>query len=141
MIVEVDRNLSTYFNDDPVRHHLSEEFRMTDNRKSYALVINGDRKPSAMICVAFCEDVPATEEELVKPGNVAVFYTVWSYEKGCGTEIVFEMVDYIKENMPEVNRFVTLSPLTQMARNFHLKNGAVEYRMNETTVNFEYENR
>ena len=74
-------------------------------------------------------------------GDVAVFYTVWSYEKGAGTEIVFEMVDYIKENMPNVNRFVTLSPLTQMARNFHIKNGAVEYRMNETTVNFEYENR
>ena len=35
-----------------------------------------------------------TEEELTEAGDVAVFYTVWSYEKGAGTEIVFEMVDY-----------------------------------------------
>jgi len=141
MIHEVNEQLVPYFNDDPVRHHLSEEFRTTENRKSYALIWNDEQKPSAMICVAFCKDVPATEEELTEAGDVAVFYTVWSYEKGAGTEIVFEMVDYIKENMPNVNRFVTLSPLTQMARNFHIKNGAVEYRMNETTVNFEYENR
>lgn len=140
MIVEVDKNLTSYFNDDPVRHHLSKEFRTTNNRKSYALIWNGDQKPSAIICCAFCEDVPATEQDLTKPGNVAAFYTVWSYEKGAGSEIVFEIVDYIKKHMPNVDRFVTLSPQTEMARNFHIKNGAVELRMNETTVNFEYEN-
>ena len=90
-----------------------------------------------MICVAFCKDVPATEEELTEAGDVAVFYTVWSYEKGAGTEIVFEMVDYIKENMPNVNRFVTPF-LHRWHETSLIKNGAVEYPTNET-VNFEYE--
>ena len=36
------------------------------------------------------------------------------------------------------NRLVTLSPLTDMARKFHLRNGAVELQVNETTQNFEY---
>ena len=38
-----------------------------------------------------------------------------------------------------LNRLVTLSPLTDMASNFHLKNGAKELQVNETTQNFEYD--
>ena len=37
-----------------------------------------------------------------------------------------------------LNRLVTLSPLTEMARNFHLKNGAIELSVNKDTQNFEY---
>ena len=37
-----------------------------------------------------------------------------------------------------LNRLVTLSPLTEMARNFHLRNGARELSVNEKTQNFEY---
>ena len=38
-----------------------------------------------------------------------------------------------------LNRLITLSPLTEMARKFHLSNGAVQIQVNETTQNFEYE--
>ena len=37
-----------------------------------------------------------------------------------------------------LTRLVTLSPLTEMARNFHLHNGAEEIKVNEETQNFEY---
>jgi hypothetical protein len=37
-----------------------------------------------------------------------------------------------------LNRLVTLSPLTEMARNFHLRNGAHELQVNDKTQNFEY---
>jgi hypothetical protein len=37
-----------------------------------------------------------------------------------------------------LNRLITLSPLTDMARNFHLNNGAIELQVNEETQNFEY---
>ena len=37
-----------------------------------------------------------------------------------------------------LNRLITLSPLTEMAPNFHLKNGAVEFQVNKETQNFEY---
>ena len=38
-----------------------------------------------------------------------------------------------------LSRLVTLSPLTDMARKFHLKNGAKEVQVNLTTQNFEYD--
>ena len=37
-----------------------------------------------------------------------------------------------------LNRLITLSPLTEMARNFHLNNGAIELQANQDTQNFEY---
>ena len=37
-----------------------------------------------------------------------------------------------------LNRLITLSPLTDMARNFHLRNGAIELQVNDETQNFEY---
>ena len=40
--------------------------------------------------------------------------------------------------MPEIKRFVTLSPLTEVARRFHTRNGAVELQVNSETQNFEY---
>ena len=36
-----------------------------------------------------------------------------------------------------LNRLVTLSPLTEMACNFHLNNGAIELQVNKETQNFE----
>ena len=35
-----------------------------------------------------------------------------------------------------LNRLVTLSPLTEMARNFHLKNGAFELQVNDENSKF-----
>ena len=37
-----------------------------------------------------------------------------------------------------LNRLVTLSPLTEMAKKFHLRNGAELLQINEQTQNFEY---
>ena len=38
-----------------------------------------------------------------------------------------------KQNMPNVDRFVTLSPPTEMARKFHTRNGAFELQHNGET--------
>ena len=54
-----------------------------------------------------------------------------------GNELVKEVYKMIKKSN-HLNRLVTLSPLTEMARKFHLRNGAVELQVNETTQNFEY---
>jgi len=40
--------------------------------------------------------------------------------------------------MPNVKRFVTLSPPTELARRFHIRNGANIFRVNEQSVNYEY---
>ena len=46
---------------------------------------------------------------------------------------------WIEDNNPEITEFVTYSPKTEMARKFHLKNGASTYRENEDSVNYKYD--
>ena len=58
-------------------------------------------------------------------------------QSGNCLKIVKEVYKMIKKSN-HLNRLVTLSPLTEMARKFHLRNGAVELQVNETTQNFEY---
>ena len=72
----------------------------------------------------------------VKDGKIAIAYTVWSRKRGAGKEIINKLAEWVKKNKSE--RLVTLSPLTEMARKFHLRNGAIEVKVNETTQNFEY---
>lgn len=128
-----------FFDDDPVRPHLSKKYRTTDNKRSFALVRENEIDPSAIVCCAFCDSVPKDEKGLDNPGNIAVFYTIWSYTPGAGSELVNDIVTYIKRNFPQTNRFVTLSPQTKMAEKFHLRNGAKVLQTNKKTVNYEYE--
>ena len=104
------------------------------------------------MCFAFTNEIPKSVKELdllskdaflqsamrdQKVGKIAIAYTVWSKKKGGGKLIVKEVFKMIKKSN-HLNRLVTLSPLTEMARKFHLRNGAVEVRVNENTQNFEY---
>ena len=73
-----------------------------------------------------------------KDGSVAVPYTVWSHERGAGKQIIRKVVEKVRDT-GMAKRVVTLSPLTEMARKFHLRNGANELQVNEDTVNFEYQ--
>ena len=104
------------------------------------------------MCFAFTNQIPKSVKELdlmskdaflqsatrdQKIGKIAIAYTVWSNKKGGGKLIVKEVFKMIKKSN-HLNRLVTLSPLTEMARKFHLRNGALEVQINEETQNFEY---
>jgi len=67
-----------------------------------------------------------------------VFYTIWSYKSGKGQQLLIEAVKGIQRDYPSVTRFVTLSPKTEVARRFHLRNGAIVFRENLDTINYEY---
>ena len=122
---------------DPVRPHIETAFRVAPPNEVY--VYSYDNDIDAVICVAYNNDVPVNESELRKTGNtVATFYTVWSYTKGAGTEIIFAVKEHIEKTKPDVKRFVTLSPCTEMATRFHLKNGATLLNKYEEFQNFEY---
>jgi len=126
---------------DPVRPHIPFEKRVGAGRDMFILEDDtGDI--GAVICVRYCKDVPINEtqlEEFTDPlGNIAVFYTVWSYRKGAGREIVNGGIDLLHKEEPRVNKFVTLSPLTDMAKDFHLRNGATLLSHNPESYNFEY---
>ena len=61
-----------------------------------------------------------------------------SYKSGKGAELLIQATKSIKEQYPSITKFVTLSPKTNIARRFHLKNGATVLRENAETVNYEY---
>ena len=128
-----------FIKDDPVRPEIPKEFRVGKDR--FVASIGGDT-PSAMVCVNLLNYIPSTVEELgeaVDEVNTAVFYTIWSYAPGAGKKLLMETVEQIKQRFPTVTRFVTLSPKTEMARRFHTKNGAVTFRENQESVNYEYQ--
>lgn len=124
---------------DPVRPELTLDFRTAHGRKIFGLKYNNEIE--AIICIAFCPEVPYTVREMDYMsrvgGDVAIAYTVWSYKKGAGKEIVKKIGDKMKDI--GVKRLVTLSPLTPMATHFHIKNGAKQVHINEVTQNFEYQ--
>ena len=137
-------------NEDPVRPELDNKFRTSYGRKIFGVEYQGEIH--AVMCFAYTNKIPKSVEELdklshdaflqstmrdQKVGQIAIAYTVWSKKKGGGKLIVKEVFKKIKQSN-HLNRLVTLSPLTEMARNFHLRNGALELQVNEKTQNFEY---
>jgi len=125
--------LNLPWQEDPVRPELSREFRHTAGREVYT---NG----GAIICVAYCNDVPKTIDDLTSMVglNHAVFYTVWSRKPGHGRMVVIDTWKYLMMTRPYVERYVTLSPKTKMAWKFHISNGAVLLNENTETDNYEY---
>ena len=138
--------------EDPVRPELDVKFRTEYGRKIYGVKFK--KEICAIMCFGFTNDIPKTVEELDlmtkdahlqsaswrndNVGKIAIAYTVWSKKKGGGKLIVKEAFKKIKKSN-HLNRLITLSPLTEMARNFHLRNGAKELSVNEKTQNFEYQ--
>ena len=135
--------------EDPVRPELDNEFRTSYGRKIYGVKYKNEIH--AIMCFAFTNKIPKTVKDLddlskdaflqsalrdQKVGKIAIAYTVWSKKKGGGKLIVKEAFKKIKKSN-HLNRLITLSPLTEMARNFHLRNGALELSVNEKTQNFQ----
>lgn len=140
MLVKIkDDWLLGHVKDDPVRPHIPHAWRIQNGREVYGL-LDDSGVLRAMICVAYTNGIALTEEDLnnTSDPDTAMFYTVWSYEKGAGREIVLNTAQYIKDNRPDIKQYMTLSPLTKMAERFHLRNGAKFYRKGETCQNFEY---
>ena len=136
--------------EDPVRPELDNNFRTSYGRKIFGVKYKNEI--CAIMCFGFTNEIPKNVKELdlmtkdahlqsirrdQRVGKIAIAYTVWSKKKGGGKLIVKEVFKKIKKSN-HLNRLVTLSPLTEMARKFHLNNGAVEVQVNENTQNFEY---
>ena len=136
--------------EDPVRPELDLKFRTSYGRRIFG--VKYKREICAIMCFGFTNEIPKTVKDLdlmtkdaylqsalrdQKVGKIAIAYTVWSKKKGGGKLIVKEVFKKIKKSN-HLNRLVTLSPLTEMARNFHLRNGAVELQVYKETQNFEY---
>ena len=98
-----------------------------------------------IFCVEFTNDIPHSVKELDMMSEladlkdekkIAIAYTVWSRKRGAGREIINKILEYANTN--NIERVVTLSPLTPMATHFHIRNGAKQISINDTSQNFEY---
>lgn len=127
-------------NDDPVTIKSkaldSVYWRSFGNRKVW--YIGSEERPDAIVCVAFTRVLPEYYQDLLDSGDILTCYTLWSYRKGAGTDLIEAVRNHVLENHKTVTRLVTMSPKTEMARNFHFKNGAFMARENKLTINYEY---
>jgi len=125
---------------DPVRPELDVSFKTAPGRGVFGLR-GSDGEYKAFLCYALTSGIPKNVNDLDVQtdidGTVVVPYTVWSREKGAGRLIINHVLEFVKSSKM-AERVVTLSPQTDMARVFHLRNNAHEVQYNETTVNFEY---
>ena len=118
--------------DDPVRRGYSYDFRTTDGRQIFTI------PNKAVVCIANTNKVPKTMKQLIrysspKATECTIFYTVWSYGGGYGRLILNYLLPILN-----TNRYVTLSPKTEMAVRFHTRNGAKMISDNRESYNFEY---
>ena len=132
LITPIDLDLTE---EDPVRPAIPMTWRQ--QYEIWAWIENGQR--TATVCVAWLDAVPDSEHSmLIMPrGFKAVAYTIWSAAPGAGRRLIVAVQDMIKEN-PLCEGMYTLSPPTEMARKFHINNGARVYRINETAINYQY---
>jgi len=125
--------VKTYIRQDPVRPHIPAESRISLGREMYHI------DEQAFICLSFVDRVPVSEFELFScnVGDIAVAYTVWSLKRGLGRKIISETQKRIHDTF-RFSRLVTLSPKTEMAKKFHLSNGATLLQESTHAYNFEY---
>ena len=135
---------------DIVRPEYDVEFRISEDREVFAWgrSLIPYQVYSSLCCVAYCNEIPINMEQLTEysinhspyRGDIAVAYTVWncSDTKGSGRSLILALQKHFSSHA-KVNRLVTLSPLTEMAKRFHLSNGATLLFTNPESYNFEYE--
>ena len=131
-------------NEDPVRPELDVDWRTSYGRKIYGLKHKNEIE--GIICIAYTNDVPSSVKELdlmsqnahfKEDADTAIAYTVWSRKRGAGKELIHKIGDLMKSR-DDIDTLVTLSPLTPMATHFHIRNGAKQIAISNTTQNFKY---
>mgnify|MGYP001210086226 CR=1 FL=1 len=129
---------------DPVRRHIVPALRLKNGARVFYYGTPEDL--IAAVCMHTSRIIPDSEEQLLteyhwgggsKGGTKAIFYTVWSNRKGFGKQILnTALAQLVIENKHE--RYITLSPKTEMAKQFHESNGAKLIHESLWAYNFEY---
>ena len=134
---------------DIVRPEYDVEFRISEDREVFAWgrSLVPYQVYSSLCCVAYTHEIPINMNQLTEysinhspyRGDIAVAYTVWncSNTKGSGRSLILALQKHFKQDT-RIQRLVTLSPLTEMAKKFHLSNGATLLSTNPESYNFEY---
>ena len=137
----IDTWIEEIVKDDPVRPEIPVDHRINETSEIYALW--NDKSLGAVTCVAYTDGIPGSVEEMYSLGSpypdTAVFYTIWSYERGASRDLINQASEHLRKHDPAIKNLVTLSPKTEMAERFHIRNGAWRYRENPETINYAYQ--
>lgn len=89
-----------------------------------------NNKPVAVLCVAYTGGLPDDIDEILDNNSPvstrashAIFYSVFRTDvptelKNVGAVLIREAATWIKENMPQVRNFVTMSPIPNLSAHF-----------------------
>lgn len=137
VVDSIDSKWVKYISSDPVRPTISVEDRINSNSVVYIYSSSGI-EADAVLCVKFLSSVPASEYELLSTssGSVVIFYSIWSNRSGSGKELLKVVYSMLKGF--GYKDFVTLSPCSELARKFHISNGASILRINDSSINYLY---
>jgi hypothetical protein len=149
--------------DDPIRPKLFKDnsVRFEEPFHVYAEVNDETGEIAAVVCTIICRFVPQDEyqiklvamgktkeiEEQLRErealhgelGVVLCPYSIWSYQKGHGRKLINNLLEVAPVMHPEIDAVITMSPHTDTAMKFHLRNGAGIFATNTECVNYEYE--
>jgi len=153
--------------DDPVRGTLFKDsrIRFDDPFAVYAEINEETGEIAAVVCVVVCKFIPQDEDQLRliaggrvqeieeqmyealegsggdgdNLGTVVCPYTIWSYQRGHGRNLINNLLEAVPILHPEADALITMSPHTKTALKFHVGNGAVIVGHGEGSVNYEYD--
>lgn len=135
--------------------------RRVQNDRIVYTMLNNDQ-PEVFLQVALCKQAPTSADQLwdeevnVGPFSFAVFYSIFRLpdavgSKGATQKLLFGAVKDIKRQYPEIDRFITLSPIPSLTKSqiqpeqdaiwqfisdkkdpvarFHISNGAMPWHL------------
>jgi malonyl-CoA decarboxylase len=128
---DFNNNWLEYMHQDPV-HSITDERplsrRMSEDREIFMLVENSI--PAAVLCVAYTNTLPDVIDEILNAGSninteprYAIFYSVFKTDATTtianpGAKIIRMASAWIRENMPAIRNFVTMSPIPALSTDF-----------------------
>lgn len=120
-----------YVHQDPV-HSLTEsrslDRRCEPDRNIFFWIENG--APTAVLCVAYIQGLTDDVGEILdvtSPGCMnadhAIFYSVFRTDKptsinNTGATLIREAATWIRDNLPQIKQFVTMSPIPNLSAHF-----------------------
>ena len=120
-----------YVDQDPV-HSLTEqrslERRCRFDRNIFFYLENG--VPTAVLCVAYIKGLTDNVDDILDitspvclDANHAIFYSVFRTDeasdvKNVGAKLIHEAATWIRDNLPQIRNFVTMSPIPNLSAHF-----------------------
>jgi hypothetical protein len=131
--------------DDPVRPNLfdADEARFHGPFRVFAEVDedSGDVQDDLLMLAngEFFMETEDGEDVTNADPTLACPYSIWSYKKGAGRQLISSLIEFVTVAIPTVDSVVTMSPKSDSALKFHTNNGAEMFSVNEDTINYLYE--